>query len=111
MLLMNILNVASIFQQNGDIQKALQSIDYVLKMNPGYPEAEKARQILRAGQQLPHASRPRGGTGPMNMAKVRSMDEGEGSEQIERDPVDEALHKALVKLARAPLSTGSKRRR
>lgn len=93
------LNVASIFQQTGDIQKALQSIDYVLKMNPGFPEAEKARETLRAGQQLPPAQRPRGGTGPMNMAKVRSLDDGNGDEQVKRDPVDEALHKALVKLA------------
>lgn len=93
------LNVASLFQQSGDIQKALQSIDYVLKTNPGHQEAEKAREILRAGQQLPQASRPRGGTGPMNMAKVRSMDESDDANQVERDPVAEALHKALVKLA------------
>jgi tetratricopeptide (TPR) repeat protein len=91
------LAIASLMQKNGDAVKSRQAVRYALQLVPGHPEAQKAIELLDTNQELPDPLRPKGGTGPMGMAKVRLMDEE--TDKVERDPIGEAQYLALVKLA------------
>ena len=95
------LAIASLLQQSGEVQKAMQAVQHVLQFLPNSPEARQAASMLKSGRTLPKPRRPRGVTGPLVMAKVRQLDEslvGE-EERPQIDPIQEARHKALTMLA------------
>jgi len=92
--------IASLMQAGGDVQKAIQAVQYALQLVPGYAPAMSAFELLETNYPLPEIVRPKGSTGPMGMAKVREMEEKEGTERVvERDPIAEARHLSLVRLA------------
>ena len=93
------LSAASLMQKNGDKQKALQIVNHALTLQPDNLEAREALGILQKGDALPPPLRMRGGTGAIHMAKVNQMTQGEETEVSEMDPIAEAEHLALVKLA------------
>lgn len=98
------ISIASLLQSNGDIAKAMQAVQYALSLIPNHPEALQALTMLRNGQRLPPPTRPKGGTGPMKMSKVRSMASPDalpaGKIKLKgRDPIIEARQAALEKLA------------
>ncbi|MEW6716012.1 MAG: tetratricopeptide repeat protein [Chloroflexota bacterium] len=95
------LAVAAIYQHGGQIEKALQSTEHALKVLPNNEDAKKVLAMVKANQMLPNPERPRGGTAPLRMAKVRQLGESEVEEVSEGgvDPVASARNKALTVLA------------
>lgn len=91
------LAIASLMQKIGDAPKARQAVNYAVQLVPGMVEAQKALELLDAHEDLPDPLKPKGGTGPMGMAKVVSQ-ESESAEGA-KEPVAEAQYQALVKLA------------
>jgi tetratricopeptide (TPR) repeat protein len=95
------LAVASLVQHGGDMVKAAQAVNYAFMIMPESGEARQALSMLKANQMLPRPLRPRGGTGPVLMAKVRQLETaGANQEEAPRlDPIAEARQNALVSLA------------
>ena len=93
------LAIASIIQRAGSPEKAQEMVSKALALNSKSPEAKQAQSQLKAGQLLPRPIRPKGGTGPISMAKVRQMQNEPKQSASGLDPVAEARQKALTKLA------------
>jgi tetratricopeptide (TPR) repeat protein len=93
------LAIASILQRSGKPDKAQELISRSLQLLPQSAEAKQAQTLLRSGQMLPKPVRPKGGTGPINMAKVKQLQEPKTQPASSLDPVAEARQKALTKLA------------
>jgi tetratricopeptide (TPR) repeat protein len=93
------LAVASILQHAGNPAKAREVVSKALELVPESPEAREAETLLKSGQTLPQPMRPKGGTGPLRMAKIKKMQEAKDDAQARLDPVAEASQKALSKLA------------
>lgn len=93
------LAIASVIQRSGNPEKAQEMVRKALELNPKSPEAKQAQTLLKSGQLLPQPIRPKGGTGPISMAKVRQMQNEPKQVASGLDPVAEARQKALTKLA------------
>jgi tetratricopeptide (TPR) repeat protein len=93
------LAIASIIQRAGNPEKAQEMVSKALALNPKSAEAKQAQTLLKSGQLLPQPIRPKGGTGPISMAKVRQMQNEPKQAASGLDPVAEARQKALTKLA------------
>ena len=93
------LALASILQRSGKPDKAQELVARSLQLLPQSPEARQAQTLLRSGQLLPKPVRPKGGTGPINMAKVKQLQKPKTRPASSLDPVAEARQKALTKLA------------
>ncbi|HUH97852.1 MAG TPA: tetratricopeptide repeat protein [Anaerolineales bacterium] len=95
------LAIASILQRSGKPEEAQQLVTKSLQLAPQSPEARQAQALLRAGQLLPKPIRPRGGTAPISMAKVKQLETTQPTHHAASglDPVAEASQKALTKLA------------
>ena len=63
--------IASLFQSQGNLPKAIQTMQHALEVVPNSKEASLAISILQSGKTLPRPSRPRGGTAPLIMSQVR----------------------------------------
>ena len=81
------------------MDKANELVDKALKMAPTSPEAKQAQTLLRAGQLLPKPVRPKGGTGPLAMAKVKELIPPTVPATSFMNPMAEARKSALTKLA------------
>jgi tetratricopeptide (TPR) repeat protein len=92
------LALASLLQRAGDVERAGQMIARCLDLKPDSSEARQAANLLKNGQMLPPPMRPKGGTGPLRMASIRELEAPEPAESG-LDPISEARHKALTKLA------------
>ncbi len=94
------LAVASILQRSGNAEKANDLVAKSIQLMPQSPEALKAQTLLRSGQLLPRPIRPKGGTGPIIMAKLK-LENTQPSQRTASgmDPVAETRQKALTKLA------------
>ena len=99
--IMEYIAIASLFQYNGELAKAIQTINHLLQIFPDSKEAKQAMAMLQAGKLLPKPQRPRGVTGPLVMAQVRQLDQGADQEQNQPklDPIQEARQVALTLLA------------
>ncbi len=93
------LALASILQRSGKPDKAMELANKCLQLVPENAEAKQAQTLLRSSQLLPKPVRPRGGTGPISMAKVKQLEEPTRRAASGLDPVAEARQKALTKLA------------
>jgi tetratricopeptide (TPR) repeat protein len=95
------LALASILQRAGKPDKAQEMITRAQQLLPQSAEARQAQTLLKSGQLLPKPIRPRGGTGPISMAKVKQMEMTQPRQQATSglDPVAEARQRALTKLA------------
>jgi tetratricopeptide (TPR) repeat protein len=94
------LAIASLLQRAGSLDKAVELVDKTMQLMPASAEAKQAQTLLRAGQLLPKPMRPKGGTAPLAMARVRQLDKpGQETRSNGLDPVEEARGKALTKLA------------
>jgi tetratricopeptide (TPR) repeat protein len=91
--------VASLWQHNGDPQKAMEIVQHILQLAPDSPEAKQAYGLLRAGQMLPKPIRPRGGTGPLRMAQIKQLEAPKKSSDSGLNPIEEARQKAVMVLA------------
>ncbi len=95
------ISIASLLQQTGEVQKAIQTIHHLQSILPDSPEPRQALNMLQAGRALPKPRRPRSVTGPLVMAKVRGLEpeKAEKNENPRLDPIREARQKALTMLA------------
>jgi tetratricopeptide (TPR) repeat protein len=95
------LAIASLLQNAGNVQNALQAVNRALTVQPDSAEASQALAMLKAGQLLPKPQRPRGATGPLLMAQVKEQEVVKKPEDTvsSYDPVAEARQKALTALA------------
>jgi tetratricopeptide (TPR) repeat protein len=95
------LAVASLLQHAGNLEKAVVAVNHALQLSPNNSDAIQALTLLRDFKPLPKPSRPRGGTAPLRMAKVRQLEAPETPSQSETnlDPVTQAVQKALTTLA------------
>ena len=91
--------VASIVQRTGNMEKTGELIKKALTIMPESAEAKQAQTLLRSGQLLPKPLRPKGGTGPIAMAKVKQLDQPKQPTDSGLDPIDEARQRALTRLA------------
>ncbi len=93
------LAVASLLQRGGNPEKALEVVTRALQILPGSAEAKQAETLLRAGQMLPKPIRPKGGTAPLAMSKVRQFNPPTAPVASSPDPIAEARQRALTLLA------------
>ncbi len=94
------LALASILQRSGRPDKAREMVAKSLQLMPESAAARQAQSLLKSGQQLPKPVRPKGGTGPITMSKVKQMQTVPRQQAASgMDPVAEARQKALTKLA------------
>lgn len=95
--IMEYIAIASLFQHNGDLPKAVQTIHHLLKIYPDSNEAKQALAMVQAGKALPKPYRPRGATGPLPELALPQAAEKE--ERPRLDPIQEARQAALTMLA------------
>lgn len=93
------LAVASLLQRGGNPEKALEVIARALQIMPNSAEAKQAETMLRAGQMLPKPMRPKGGTAPLAMSKVKQFNPPTTPVASSPDPIAEARQRALTTLA------------
>ena len=91
--------VASLLQRGGNLEKAAELVNRVMKMAPTNSEAKQAQSLLRSGNLLPKPVRPRGGTAPLMMSQVKQLNPPTTPITSSADPVAEARKKALTTLA------------
>lgn len=91
--------VASILQNGGNLQKALEILQHAGQLDPESMELRQALGMVNAGKILPKPMRPKGGTGPLRMAAVKELAAPKQEIQESPDPIDEARQKALKMLA------------
>ncbi|OGN98166.1 MAG: hypothetical protein A2Z71_05135 [Chloroflexi bacterium RBG_13_50_21] len=95
------ISIASLLQNQGNVQKAVQTLKHALEVVPNSKEASMALAILQSGKPLPRPSRPAGGTGPLLMSQVRKAEipKNEEADRPHLDPIQDARQKALTMLA------------
>lgn len=93
------LALASVFQRAGKPDKTQELVTRALTLEPRSEEVKQAQSLLKTGALLPKPLRPKGGTGPISMAKVRQLQEPAQKIESGLDPVAEARQKALTTLA------------
>jgi tetratricopeptide (TPR) repeat protein len=97
--------IASLFQSQGNVPKATQTIQHALQVVPNSREAGLAMSLLQAGKPLPKPTRPPGTTGPLSASQAyRSVP----SQSIEDsrpkvDPIQDAKQKSLTIFGRIPV--------
>lgn len=95
------LAVASLLQNLGNIEKALEILKHAQQLEIGNSEIAQALAMVNAGKLLPKPSRPKGGTGPLRMAQVKQLEAPREEIKDSPDPISEARKKALNVLADA----------
>jgi tetratricopeptide (TPR) repeat protein len=95
------ISIASLFQSQGNTQKALQTMKHALEVVPNSKEANLALSLLQSGKSLPRPSRPRGGTSPLLMTQSRQAITPDNEEPTHSrlDPIQDSKQKALTMLA------------
>jgi tetratricopeptide (TPR) repeat protein len=95
------ISIARLLQNQGNDQKAVQTIKHALEIVPNSKEANLALSLLQSGKPLPRPSRPREGTGPLLMSQVRQAEIPKREEEHHPriDPIQDAKQKALTMLA------------
>ncbi|PKN92293.1 MAG: hypothetical protein CVU44_14220 [Chloroflexi bacterium HGW-Chloroflexi-6] len=93
--------VASLLQNMGNIEKAVEILKHAQQLESGNSEIAQALAMVMAGKLLPKPTRPKGGTGPLRMAQVKQLDAPREQIQDSPDPLNEARKKALNVLADA----------
>ena len=91
--------VASILQNSGNPQKALEVLQHASELDAESMELRQALGLVKAGKILPRPMRPKGGTGPLRMAAVKELAEPKQEVRESPDPINEARQKALNVLA------------
>lgn len=95
------IDLAAVVQQQGNPLKAMQIVEYALKLKPDSVEARNAIAILKNNQTLPLRERSVETIGAARMAQVREMETAaqEPTEAASQDPITEARLTALKELA------------
>jgi len=101
------LAVAALLQRQGKVQDATRAVQRALTLVPNDPAVRQAMASLQRSILLPKPTRPRGGTNPLRMAKIRQTGADDADDEIEDaaasdsqlDPIAQARQRALTLLA------------
>ncbi len=101
------LAVAALLQRQGKVQEATRAVQRAAALVPNDPKVRQALAALKTGTLLALPHRPRGGTNPLRMAKIREATaqaaaeaaEAEDEQEPPADPVTRAQRRALTRLA------------
>lgn len=93
------LMLASLYQSANDSEKAIRAVNRALQIDPHSAEARQALTLVRDLKPLPKPSRPRGGTGPLEMASLEKADAEDEKKEEKLNPIDYAHQKSLTVLA------------
>ena len=95
------LAIASLLQNQGNIQKAVQTLKHALEVVPNSKEANQALMLLLNGKPLPRPSLKRSGTDPLVKTEIHQIEISKsiGEEHPKLDPIQDAKQKALSLLA------------
>ncbi len=101
------LAVAALLQRQGKVQEATHAAQRAAALVPDEPKVKQALAALKTGTLLALPERPRGGTNPLRMAKIREAtartaaeeEKDAGEEESQADPVTQAQRRALTRLA------------
>ncbi len=103
------LALAALLQARGDTHQAMQAVEHALKLVPNHPDALQARALLMRGRPLPKPRRPKGGTAPLRMARIREMERQEETETRPVAPAQDVIaatrRRALTALAELLFAT------
>jgi len=91
--------LASLVQNNGNPQKAIELLEHAGLLAPASGEIRQALSFVKAGKMLPKPMRPKGGTGPLRMAAVKELEAPKQRLEESPDPITEGRQKALQVLA------------
>jgi tetratricopeptide (TPR) repeat protein len=96
------LAAASIMQNAGDNQKAIQAVRYCLQLAPDNIDVQTAMKLLKSNQRLPKPERSRAGK-PINQNRMANIQQMQTSADetgvVNMDPVAETRKSALEELA------------
>ncbi len=95
------ISIASLLQNQGNIQKAIQTLNHALEVVPNSKEASMALSLLQSGKPLPRPSRPRDETEPRITSQFRRSEptKSEDADHPRLDPIQDAKQKSLTLLA------------
>jgi tetratricopeptide (TPR) repeat protein len=95
------LALASLYQKAKDYQKATSAVQHALNLAPDSETARRSLTLIQDYKPLPPPPRPRGGTSPLFISKVKQLKPGESLpwDESSPDPIGEARQKALTVLA------------
>ncbi|MGD2155267.1 MAG: tetratricopeptide repeat protein [Anaerolineales bacterium] len=97
------LNIASLMQHGGDVEKAAQAVNRALMLSPKSDEATQALGMIGKNILLPEIPEPRGDTGPLprtdgqEVKKLESQLSEDSSDDL--DPISAAQKEALMVIA------------
>jgi tetratricopeptide (TPR) repeat protein len=92
------LAVSSLLQRSGKIDKAAETIQRALSLNPHSQEAHQAQTMLKDGQVLPKPMQAHGATGPLRGTQAKQLKPPTAGDSG-LDPIAEAKKNALTRLA------------
>jgi tetratricopeptide (TPR) repeat protein len=105
------LAVASILQQSGNSERAIETTQHVLNVAPGDSDAIRAYRMLREGEALPKPADPPALAGPVVPKEAKALEEAEEEQTKElegpADPEEEAMRQAVGALAGMVLEASS----
>jgi len=93
------LSIASLMQQAGDVQKALQAVERALQIMPEHVEAQQTLTMLRSNQKLPPPGKPRPPSGQLRPLEPQPITKPGTPQKEELDPLAEGRHRAMEELA------------
>jgi tetratricopeptide (TPR) repeat protein len=95
------LSIASILQNQGNFQQAIQTLNHALDVVPNSSEATMALGLLQSGKPLPRPSRTYEGIETQVKPQVRQAESPNTVEtdRLKLDPIQDAKQKALTMLA------------
>ncbi len=101
------LAAAALLQRQGKVKEATQAVQRAMALVPSDPKVRQAMAALQRGALLPKPHRPRGGTNPLRMAKIRQVGSNKDDQTQNQDttpqvdPIAQARQRALTLLAEA----------
>ena len=93
------LAIASLLQHRGESAKALQVIDYALKIMPDNVDAQQSKMLVKTNQMLALPKPPSVDTGPLSKGESLLLKAAKVEPKKELDPIEEGKQKALEILA------------
>jgi len=93
--------IASLLQSQGNVPKAMQTLQHALQVVPNSREAGLAMSLLQAGKPLPKPTRPPGTAGPLSASQAYRSVQSQSVEDSRPkvDPIQDAKQKSLTMLA------------
>jgi tetratricopeptide (TPR) repeat protein len=95
--------VASLLQNGGEVQKAIQALQHALQFSAESNEAQQALSMVQSGRLLPRPRQTRGVTSPLTtpaaLPAAQKLESVPIEASVQQDPIQEARQKALSLLA------------